>query len=79
MYDDLNIDITPKDWMPSESMIKVIGVGGGGCNAVNYMFNQRIEGCSFIVCNTDSQALSKSPVPVKIVLPMYMRLRVCLT
>ena len=66
MYDDLNIDITPKDWMPSESMIKVIGVGGGGCNAVNYMFNQRIEGCSFIVCNTDSQALSKSPVPVKI-------------
>jgi len=47
-------------------MIKVIGVGGGGCNAVTYMFDQGIEGCSFIVCNTDSQALEKSSVPVKI-------------
>ena len=64
----LNIDdITPSDWTPEEdSIIKVIGVGGGGCNAVNYMFNQKIEGCSFIVCNTDSQALNKCDVPVKI-------------
>ena len=47
-------------------MIKVIGVGGGGCNAVTYMYNQKIEGCSFIVCNTDSQALQRSNVPTKI-------------
>ncbi len=51
---------------PIQSMIKVIGVGGGGCNAVNYMFRERVEGCSFIVCNTDRQALDESPVPVKI-------------
>lgn len=51
---------------PIQSMIKVIGVGGGGCNAVNYMFRERGEGCSFIVCNTDRQALDESPVPVKI-------------
>ena len=57
---------TPADWIPENSMIKVIGVGGGGCNAVTYMYNQHIQGCSFIVCNTDSQALQKSNVPVKI-------------
>ena len=51
---------------PIQSMIKVIGVGGGGCNAVNYMFREKVEGCSFIVCNTDRQALDGSPVPVKI-------------
>ena len=56
----------PKNWTPSEEMIKVIGVGGGGCNAVTYMFNQNVQGCSFVVCNTDSQALQKSNVPVKI-------------
>jgi cell division protein FtsZ len=39
------------------SYIKVVGVGGGGSNAVNYMFKQGIEGVDFIVCNTDSQAL----------------------
>jgi cell division protein FtsZ len=54
------------DWTPVESMIKVIGVGGGGCNAVNYMFRENVKGCSFIVCNTDRQALESSPVPVKI-------------
>mgnify|MGYP003313454025 CR=1 FL=1 len=43
-----------------------IGVGGGGCNAVNYMYEKRIQGCTFIVCNTDSQSLKKSRVPVKI-------------
>ncbi len=47
-------------------MIKVIGVGGGGCNAVTYMYNERIEGCSFIVCNTDAAALQSSNVPIKI-------------
>ena len=62
-----NADIvTPSDWVPENSMIKVIGVGGGGCNAVTYMYNQKIQGCSFIVCNTDSQALEKSNVPVKV-------------
>ena len=47
-------------------MIKVIGVGGGGCNAVNYMFRENIQGCSFYVCNTDRQALDCSPVHAKI-------------
>lgn len=48
------------------SIIKVVGVGGGGSNAVNYMFKQGIEGVDFVVCNTDTQALSASPVPVKV-------------
>ncbi|MFA8450838.1 MAG: cell division protein FtsZ [Bacteroidales bacterium] len=48
------------------SIIKVLGVGGGGSNAVNHMFNQGIQGVDFIVCNTDAQAIDKSPVPVKI-------------
>ena len=62
-----NVDITPSDWIPeTDSIIKVLGVGGGGCNAVNYMYSQRIEGCTFIVCNTDSQALDKCDVPIKI-------------
>ena len=61
-----NIDLTPTDWVTADSIIKVIGVGGGGCNAVNYMYNQRIEGCTFVVCNTDSQALEKCDVPIKI-------------
>ena len=60
------IRIVPKDWSTDNSIIKVIGVGGGGCNAVSYMYSQKIEGCSFIVCNTDAQALRKSPVPVKV-------------
>ena len=62
-----NMQVTPTDWIPeSDSIIKVLGVGGGGCNAVNYMFNQKIEGCTFVVCNTDSQALNKCDVPIKI-------------
>ncbi len=48
------------------SIIKVLGVGGGGSNAVNHMIRQGIEGVDFIVCNTDSQALQQSPVPNKI-------------
>jgi cell division protein FtsZ len=48
------------------SIIKVIGVGGGGSNAVNYMYNMGVEGVDFIVCNTDQQALALSPVPNKI-------------
>ena len=48
------------------SIIKVIGVGGGGGNAVNHMYRQGIKGVDFIVCNTDSQALELSPIPTKI-------------
>ena len=67
MIDDTMIDaIAPMDWATSDEIIKVLGVGGGGCNAVNYMFTQGIKGCSFVVCNTDAQALKGSPVPVKI-------------
>ena len=63
---DDNTLLSPANWVTSDEIIKVLGVGGGGCNAVNYMFRQGIKGCSFIVCNTDSQALADSPVPVKI-------------
>ncbi|WP_439184894.1 cell division protein FtsZ [Carboxylicivirga taeanensis] len=48
------------------SIIKVIGVGGGGSNAVNYMYGLGIKDVNFVVCNTDAQALESSPVPVKI-------------
>lgn len=48
------------------SIIKVLGVGGGGSNAVNHMFRQGIKDVDFIVCNTDAQALAGSPVPVKV-------------
>ena len=54
--------------LPKElaSIIKVIGVGGGGSNAVNHMFKQGIKGVDFLICNTDRQALDISPVPVKL-------------
>ena len=58
----MNFDL-PKD---QSSIIKVIGVGGGGSNAVNHMYQLGIKGVDFIVCNTDSQALDISPVPVKV-------------
>ena len=48
------------------NVIKVIGVGGGGSNAINHMFSQGIKGVDFVICNTDAQALENSPVPVKI-------------
>ena len=50
----------------SSSIIKVIGVGGGGCNAVSHMYEEGIAGVDFIICNTDGQAMENSPVPVKI-------------
>lgn len=50
----------------SRSIIKVVGVGGGGSNAVNHMFKMGIKGVEFVVCNTDAKALDISPVPVKI-------------
>jgi len=54
------------------SIIKVIGVGGGGGNAVNYMYGLGIDGVDFIVCNTDSQALTQSPIPNKIQLGPHL-------
>lgn len=48
------------------SIIKVLGIGGGGNNAVNHMFNEGITDVNFVVCNTDAQALTESPVPVKV-------------
>ena len=51
-----------------QNIIKVIGVGGGGCNAVRNMYNEGVQGVSFAVCNTDSASLKNSPVPVKILL-----------
>ncbi len=59
----------PKD---KSSIIKVIGVGGGGSNAVNYMFSQSIDGVNFIICNTDAQAISQSSVPNKIQLGPHL-------
>ena len=52
----------------TKRIIKVIGVGGGGCNAVRNMYQEGIADVTFAVCNTDSQSLSKSPVPVKVLL-----------
>ncbi len=60
--------------LPKEqsSIIKVIGVGGGGSNAVNHMYSQNIEGVNFIICNTDAQAIAQSKVPNKIQLGPHL-------
>src|SRR5213076_409340 len=60
--------------LPKEksSIIKVIGVGGGGSNAVNHMYSQSIEGVNFIICNTDAQAIALSNVPNKIQLGPHL-------
>ena len=60
--------------LPKEksSIIKVIGVGGGGSNAVNYMFSQKIDGVNFIICNTDAQAIALSLVPNKVQLGPHL-------
>ena len=60
--------------LPKEksSIIKVIGIGGGGSNAVNHMYNQNIEGVNFIICNTDSQAIALSNVPNKVQLGPHL-------
>jgi cell division protein FtsZ len=61
---DLGIDFQmPKN---QSSQIKVMGIGGGGSNAVNYMFEHGIKGVDFVICNTDAQALEASPVPIRI-------------
>src|SRR3954469_3896402 len=60
--------------LPKEksSIIKVIGIGGGGSNAVNHMYSQNIEGVNFIICNTDAQAIAQSNVPNKIQLGPHL-------
>jgi len=61
-FGDIAFDL-PKN---QSNVIKVIGVGGGGSNAINHMFQQGIKGVDFVICNTDSQALENSPIPNKI-------------
>jgi cell division protein FtsZ len=60
--------------LPKEksSIIKVIGIGGGGSNAVNHMYSQNIEGVNFIICNTDSQSIAQSTVPNKVQLGPHL-------
>ena len=61
-FENISFDL-PKN---QSNVIKVIGVGGGGSNAINHMFQQGIKGVDFVICNTDAQALENSPVPNKI-------------
>ncbi len=61
-FSNISFDL-PKN---QSNVIKVIGVGGGGSNAINHMYNKGIKGVDFVVCNTDAQALQSSPVPYKI-------------
>nr|WP_026302658.1 cell division protein FtsZ [Psychroflexus tropicus] len=61
-FENISFDL-PKN---QSNVIKVIGVGGGGSNAINHMFNQGIKGVDFVICNTDAQALENSSVPTKI-------------
>lgn len=61
-FDNISFDL-PKN---QSNVIKVIGVGGGGSNAINHMFQQGIKGVDFVICNTDAQALENSPVPNRI-------------
>src|SRR5579859_655307 len=71
---DVNFNVMIHFDLPKEksSIIKVIGVGGGGSNAVNHMFNQNIEGVNFIICNTDAQAIAQSRVPNKVQLGPHL-------
>lgn len=60
VINDLGLEIA------QESIIKVMGVGGGGCNAVNYLYSQGVKDVTFLVCNTDKQSLERSSVPAKL-------------
>ena len=60
VINDLGLDIA------QDSIIKVMGVGGGGCNAVNYLYSQGVKDVTFLVCNTDKQSLERSSVPAKL-------------
>jgi cell division protein FtsZ len=73
MFEDINMNSMHNDEILNfelpknqSSIIKVIGVGGGGCNAVKHMYEQGIKGVDFIVCNTDAQSLQTNPVPIQI-------------
>lgn len=66
MHNDMEEDLIPKTWTKRGNIITVIGVGGGGSNAVSYMFSQDIKDVDFVICNTDLQALEISPVPRKL-------------
>lgn len=66
MGEDLNINLVPDSWQVKQNIIKVVGVGGGGCNAVNQMFRDGINDVEFLVCNTDSQSLIDSPIIEKL-------------
>ena len=66
MFDDNNIMPFDIPTANPSCIIKVIGVGGGGGNAVNHMYKEKIHDVAFVVCNTDSKALEQSPVPVKL-------------
>lgn len=57
---DLGLDIA------QDSIIKVMGIGGGGCNAINYLYSQGVQGVTYLVCNTDKQSLERSSVPAKL-------------
>ncbi|SEB66717.1 cell division protein FtsZ [Tenacibaculum sp. MAR_2009_124] len=67
-FDNISFDM-PKT---QSNAIKVIGVGGGGSNAVNHMYNKQIHGVDFVICNTDAQALENSPIPNKIQLGAHL-------
>ncbi|WP_435264162.1 cell division protein FtsZ [Tenacibaculum sp. nBUS_03] len=67
-FDNISFDM-PKT---QSNAIKVIGVGGGGSNAVNHMYSKQIHGVDFVICNTDSQALENSPIPNKIQLGAHL-------
>ena len=59
-------ELIPTNWENNRSIIKVIGVGGGGGNAVSHMYRSGLTDVDFVICNTDSQALDMSPVPDKL-------------
>ncbi|HBI40983.1 MAG TPA: cell division protein FtsZ [Tenacibaculum sp.] len=67
-FDNISFDM-PKT---QSNAIKVIGVGGGGSNAVNHMYNKQIHGVDFVICNTDAQALENSPIPNKVQLGAHL-------
>ena len=67
-FDNISFDM-PKT---QSNTIKVIGVGGGGSNAVNHMYSEQIHGVDFVICNTDAQALENSPIPNKIQLGAHL-------
>ena len=62
----MDADLIPTSWEKRGNIITVVGVGGGGNNAVSYMYKLGLKDVDFVVCNTDTQALQKSPVPTKL-------------